>query len=113
MSKFDKIFQARQEAPVKEPKTTPPSKKKVVKKAKPVPVKLPPALPTPSPEPAPIAKKRGRPKAKRSDPNYLGFTTYIHREVHRKVKMQLLANDEGQEMSELVEELLRQWLGNM
>lgn len=111
MSKFDKIFKAREESssePVRKTETSP----KIAAKAKPLAKKTPksPSPPPPSPEPKPVAKKRGRPTAKRSDPNYLGFTTYIHRDVHRKVKMQLLANDEGQELSQLVEELLRKWL---
>ena len=113
MSKFDKIFAARQE-PAKTPKqaksskatkSTPKVPQVTAAKAKKSLVStLPPHIA------APAGKRRGRPPAKRSDPNYLGFTTYIHRDVHRRVKMRLLENAEGQELSELVEELLRAWL---
>jgi hypothetical protein len=108
MSKFDKIFAARQEPPAKAPKTKA-SKAKGAKKVPPTAKAKKPAA-SPAPRTTPEAKRRGRPPAKRSNPNYLGFTTYIHRDVHRKVKMRLLENAEDQELSELVEALLRAWL---
>lgn len=55
-------------------------------------------------------KKRGRPQAKRSDPNYLGFTTYIRRDTHLNAKIALLQEGKGRELSELVETLLTDWL---
>lgn len=111
MSKFDKIFAARQEPATKAPQKVKPSKTtKSAPKVPPTTAKKSPVSTLPPHILAPAGKRRGRPPAKRSDPNYLGFTTYIHRDVHRRVKMQLLANDEGQELSELVEELLRAWL---
>ena len=114
MSKFDKIFKAREESN-SEPEGKTAASPKAAAKAKPPAKKTPksPSPPPPSPEPKPVAKKRGRPTAKRSDPNYLGFTTYIHRDVHRKVKLRLLENAEDQQLSELVEELLRKWLNKM
>jgi hypothetical protein len=54
--------------------------------------------------------RRGRPSGKRSDPNYVGFTTYIRKDTHRKAKIALLEKAEGVELSELVEELLAEWL---
>ena len=59
---------------------------------------------------SPLAKKRGRPQAKRSDPDYLGFTTYIRRDTHLKAKIALLQEGKGRELSELVEALLSDWL---
>lgn len=56
------------------------------------------------------ARRRGRPKAKRSDPEFVGFTTYIRKDTHRKAKMALLEEEEGRELSELVEDLLSKWL---
>ena len=111
MSKFDKIFEARQETVTEAPKKAKPAKKpSKTQKTLPVIAKKAPSPPTPSPTIAPEAKRRGRPPAKRSNPNYLGFTTYIHRDTHRKVKMRLLEKAEDQELSELVEELLSSWL---
>jgi hypothetical protein len=54
--------------------------------------------------------RRGRPSGKRSDPDYVGFTTYIRRETHRNVKRALLDEPEERELSELVEDLLVKWL---
>lgn len=54
--------------------------------------------------------RRGRPSGKRSDPDFVGFTTYIRRQTHRGVKRALLDEPEEREMSELVEELLANWL---
>jgi hypothetical protein len=52
----------------------------------------------------------GRPKAKRSDPKFVQTSPYIRRETLRQVKMQLLLEGQGKEYSELVEELLTEWL---
>jgi hypothetical protein len=54
--------------------------------------------------------RRGRPSGKRSDPDFVGFTTYIRKETHRRAKIALLEQGDGRELSELVEELLAQWL---
>jgi hypothetical protein len=55
-------------------------------------------------------KKRGRPAAKRSDPDFLQVTAYIRKETHRKTKIRLLEEGEGREFSELVEVMLEEWL---
>ena len=55
-------------------------------------------------------RRRGRPSGKRSDPDYVGFTTYIRRDTHHDVKLALLQEKQGRELSELVEELLTDWL---
>lgn len=55
-------------------------------------------------------KRRGRPHGKRSDPDYVGFTTYIRRDTHHEVKVALLQEKKGRELSELVEDLLAEWL---
>jgi hypothetical protein len=54
--------------------------------------------------------RRGRPNGKRSDPRYVGFTTYIQRETHMAVKIALLQERKGRELSELVEHLLDEWV---
>lgn len=55
-------------------------------------------------------KKRGRPSAKRSDPDFLQVTAYIRKETHRKTKIRLLEEGQGREFSELVEVILEEWL---
>lgn len=55
-------------------------------------------------------RRRGRPHGKRSDPDYVGFTTYIRKDTHHEVKVALLQEKKGRELSVLVEELLVDWL---
>lgn len=58
----------------------------------------------------PPTKKMGRPGGKRSDPDYTQVTAYIRGNVHRDVKVALLLEDKGQEFSELINDLLTDWL---
>jgi flagellar biosynthesis/type III secretory pathway ATPase len=53
---------------------------------------------------------RGRPRGKRSDPNYEQISAYIAKKTHLEVKIALLQEGRGREFSELVEELLGHWL---
>lgn len=46
--------------------------------------------------------------AKSVDPDYTKFTTYIRKQTHRAVKVKLVEQD--QEFSDLVEDLLSDWL---
>lgn len=62
------------------------------------------------PQPPTEVKKRGRPNAKRSDPNIIQTTAYIRKETHRNVKRALLDDEQERDYSELVEELLAAWL---
>lgn len=115
MSRFDKIFEARKEEAVqekesdnKEPRTRKSSgKKKSADEAR----------QTASVTPEPLAKlidqtttKRGRPPAKRSDPDFVGLTTYVRRDTHTRAKIALLQEGKGRELSELVEDLICSWL---
>ncbi len=106
MSKFDKIFEARDQ--VDEINLSKPATKKSEKAGSPT-VKKSQSKFADIKETAP----RGRPKAKRSDPDFLGFTTYIRRNTHTKVKIALLQEGKGRELSELVEELLGKWAENL
>jgi FMN phosphatase YigB (HAD superfamily) len=56
-----------------------------------------------------LPPKRGRPPGKRSHPDFEQITAYIRKDTHRAVKIALLKNDR-KEFSELVEELVNQWL---
>jgi hypothetical protein len=59
--------------------------------------------------PKPQPSRRGRPLGKRSHPDFEQITAYIRRDTHHAVKIGLLKNGR-KEFSELVEDLLRQWL---
>lgn len=54
--------------------------------------------------------KLGRPTGKRSNPNYEQVTAYIQKDTYKEVKIQLLADGQNQDFSELVQGLLEQWL---
>jgi len=123
MSRFDKIFEARTETleaengsksdqvqtagKIGSGKPVAPVKRKSRSLSAPIVIQIPES-PT---EPATIrVTKRGRPPAKRSDPNFVGLTTYIRRETHMQAKIALLQEGQGKELSELVEDLIGSWL---
>lgn len=56
------------------------------------------------------SKRKGRPKGKRSNPDYEQVTAYIRKTTHRDVKLALLQAGEDQDFSDLVEELLTEYL---
>lgn len=58
----------------------------------------------------PLVKPKGRPKGKRSNPDFEQVTAYIRKQTHQGVKIALLQEGEDREFSELVEELLSEWL---
>ncbi len=51
----------------------------------------------------------GRPRAKRSDPEYQQITCYMRRDTYVAARKRLL--DEDGEFSDLVEELVSKWAG--
>lgn len=60
------------------------------------------------PKPEMEARRTGRPAGKKSNPDYTQVTVYIRKGTHLAAKKVLL--DDGREFSELVEELLIEWL---
>lgn len=79
----------------------------------------PAAPPEPSLEPETVLEalhensfsRRGRPRnGKRSDPNFTQITAYISKKTHQSVKVALLGEGEGKELSQLIEECLLFWL---
>ena len=73
----------------------------------------PPALPSTPPRIETVKvetaaeKRRG---GKSSDPNYSQFSVYLRKDTHKRVKRRLDDLDTGQDVSELVQVLLEQWL---
>lgn len=60
---------------------------------------------------APVAQKgRGRPPGKRSDPDWSPRTILMRAKTHRRVSIMLLERDGGPDLSELVDELLTEWI---
>ena len=87
MSKFDKIFEARETETVgkqenDENKTM--TKESVGRKKDATVIKTKPLIKSePSIQSSGEAvNKRGRPPAKRSDPDFVGLTTYVRRDTH-------------------------------
>jgi hypothetical protein len=54
------------------------------------------------------SKTLGRPRGKRSNPDYSQVTCYIKKETHKSVQRVLLEKEK--EFSELIQELLEEWL---
>ncbi len=54
--------------------------------------------------------KRGRPKGKRSHPDYEQVTAYIKKDTYQEIKISLLREGQKREFSELIQELLEDWL---
>lgn len=70
------------------------------------------ALAVVKPPPAPEGTATGGKTrvGKRNDPDYDQVTAYIRKETHKRAKIALLEQPDKQEFSELVEQLLTQWL---
>jgi hypothetical protein len=62
------------------------------------------------PADAVVARRRGRPAGKRSDPAWKPYTVLLRKETHKGVSRRLQDMDVGQDLSELVDELLTEWL---
>ena len=58
------------------------------------------------------AKKKGRPKGKRSNPDFEQVTAYLRKETYRQTKIALLEQSQLTDFSELVEQLLTEWLNS-
>lgn len=115
MSKFDKIFEARETEINTEPENSikePVTKKSAGKGKNNKNGKAAVAVES-DPNTKPIFQtdsKRGRPPAKRSDPDFVGLTTYVRRDTHTRAKIALLQEGKGRELSQLVEDLIYNWL---
>ena len=68
--------------------------------------KSPPSIVEPGSEPV----KKGRPKGKRSNPDFEQVTAYVRSQTYRQTKIALLQQSELEDFSELVEKLLTEWL---
>ena len=55
-------------------------------------------------------KAPGRPPGKRSDPEYKQYSVLLKRKTHRQVTAILRDREDGPDVSELLQQLLEQWL---
>ncbi len=96
MSKFKDILKAAQEREKEKPAEKPAEKPEVKSSS--------------AAEPSSPPQKRGRPRGKRSHPDYEQVTAYIKKKTYKETKIALLEQEEVEDFSELVETLLSEWL---
>ncbi len=80
----------------------------------------PTAEPTAAPNSAPVEqpvaieqkppKTRGRPRGKRSNPDWKLYSHFLKKQTQRDADSVLRNLDEGRDLSDLLQELLEQWL---
>jgi hypothetical protein len=73
-------------------------------------LKQPPVEEQPATSEAPMERGRGRPRAKSSDPEYQPTTVILRKLTKRKAAHLLEDREMGKDLSELIEELLTEWL---
>lgn len=54
--------------------------------------------------------KKGRSKGKRSNPDFEQVTAYVKKDTYRQTKIALLNGEDKLDFSDLVEQLLTEWL---
>jgi hypothetical protein len=59
---------------------------------------------------APVVRGRGRPPGKRSDPDYQPTTVFLRKHTKRKANRLLEDQEAGQDLSDLLEQLLTEWI---
>lgn len=68
-----------------------------------------PAVPTAKPKNT--GQGRGRPiSGKRSNPEYRLFSHYLKRKTQRAAVSKLMAQDDGKDLSDVLQELLERWV---
>ena len=65
---------------------------------------------SPSPSPSPETARIGRPPGKRSDPDWSPRTILMNRHTHKSVSRILLEADSAQDLSEVIDDLLKAWI---
>lgn len=67
----------------------------------------PPIIPASAEQPRPI----GRPPGKRSDPDFEKTTVLLRKQTKKRANRKLEDEDAGQDLSDLIEQLLSKWIG--
>jgi hypothetical protein len=73
-------------------------------------LKQPPVEEQPVIAETPEERGRGRPRAKSSDPDYQPTTVILRKRTKRTANRLLEDQEAGQDLSELIEELLLEWI---
>ena len=74
-------------------------------------LRKPPSVATAAPDRSEeTAKGRGRPTGKRSDPEFQPTTVLLRKQTKRAAARLLEDRETGQDLSELIEQLLTQWI---
>lgn len=73
-------------------------------------LKQPPVQEPPITPETPMERGRGRPRAKSSDPDYQSTTVILRKQTKRTANRLLEDQETGQDLSELIEELLLEWI---
>jgi hypothetical protein len=73
-------------------------------------LKQPPQEPSPATMEAPVVRGRGRPPGKRSDPDYQPTTVLLRQQTKKMANRLLEDGSTGQDLSELIEQLLTEWI---
>jgi hypothetical protein len=58
----------------------------------------------------PVVRGRGRPRSKSSDPDYQPTTVILRKRTKRTAARMLEDQETGQDLSDLIEELLTEWI---
>ena len=58
------------------------------------------------------APRVGRPRGKKSNPDYQQVTVYLQKDIHRSAQKLLLDENQRKQFSELVNELVSEWVKN-
>jgi hypothetical protein len=61
-------------------------------------------------KPTVVLKAPGRPPGKRSNPEYKQYSVLLKKQTHRQVKSILRDQEDSPDVSELLQQLLEQWL---
>jgi hypothetical protein len=65
---------------------------------------------TPDDSQTPVARGRGRPHGKSSDPDFQPTTVILRKRTKRTAARLLEDQETGQDLSDLIEELLTEWI---
>jgi hypothetical protein len=79
-------------------------------KLKQQPAKQPVVLPSAPPRAVEPARGKGRPPGKRSDPDYQPTTVLLRQRTKKTANRLLEDGGTGQDLSELIEQLLTEWI---
>ena len=117
MSQFSKLFEAVKNKPEEESaasktlkqKSAPAAKPKTVEKREASKIKVSAALPPVTEKPLRSERRKG----KSSSPEHTQVLTYIRKDTHKQVRKALIDDPGERDLSELVEELLADWLNRM